>query len=134
MHPSELSPYTVYGRIYMVHITDHLTNKNQGTEALKGVFYLLYLVVISCFHKITSGGESGKLHSSTTQTCKIHRRCIWTPKIVKHILLCYLEYSLSSEHRFDAKKYISILTKIMHFYKIIKCITYSLGLLWNLFC
>ena len=55
MHPSEFSPYTVDWRIYMVHITDHLTNKNQGTESLKGVFYLLYLVVISCFHKITSG-------------------------------------------------------------------------------
>ena len=39
----------------MIYITDHLTNNNQGTEALKGVFYLLYLVVISCFHKITSG-------------------------------------------------------------------------------
>ena len=40
---------------FTIHITDHLTNKNQCIETLKGVFYSLYLVVISCFHKITSG-------------------------------------------------------------------------------
>jgi hypothetical protein len=49
------------------------------------------------------------------QTCKIHRKFILNPKIVKHVLLCYLEYCLSSKQKFDTKKYISILTKIMHF-------------------
>ena len=55
-------------------------------------------------------------HSSTAQTYKIRRRCIWTPKIMKQVLLCSLKYSLSSKHKFGTKKCILMFTKVMHFY------------------
>ena len=47
---------------------------------------------------------------NTVQTCKIHRKFILNPKIVKQVLLCSLQYSLSSKHNFNTKKYILILT------------------------
>ena len=44
------------------------------------------------------------------QTYKIHRKFILNQKIMKQVLLCSLQYSLSSKHNFNTKKYILILT------------------------